>query len=61
MQAEDQKRRRHHVGENADVGRWVAGQKVNQNQQNDVGESDCRQGHADQADGIRMRFCETGG
>ena len=51
-QAEDQKPRRHHVGENADVRRRVAGEKVDQDQKNNVGQRHRRQGEADQADRV---------
>jgi hypothetical protein len=49
---ENQESGRHHVGEDADVGRRLAGQEVNENQQNDVGDRDAGQRQADQADGI---------
>ncbi len=51
-ESQNQESRRHHVGENADVGRGLAGKQVNENQQNDVGEGDAGQRQADQADGI---------
>ena len=60
-QAEDQKARRHHVGENADVGRWVAGENVNQNQENDVDEATAASARPIRLIGFLMRFRETGG
>ncbi len=49
---ENQEARRHHIGENADIGRWMAGENVNQNQKDNVGEGDGGQRQTDQADRI---------
>jgi hypothetical protein len=51
-ESQNQESRRHHVGENADVGRGLAGEDVNESEQNDVGEGDGGQRQTDQADGI---------